>query len=85
LTDTTGSVAESGQAIAEIAGLHREFPEWAIWLPSHGRNWTALRPASTRAPEPGLPMVWAQAATAADLAERMRGVDAQLARGEHSP
>jgi hypothetical protein len=85
VTEPPGSVAEGGQVLAELAGLHREFPAWAIWLPRHGYGWTALRPASTRAPEPGLPMVWAQAATAAELAERMRSVDAQLASGDHRP
>jgi hypothetical protein len=85
VTAPSASVAEEGQAMADFTGLHREFPAWAIWLPSHSSTWTALRPASTRAPEPGLPMVWAQAATAAELAERMRDVDAQLGRAEPSP
>jgi len=85
VTETPGSVAEGGQAVADITGLHREFRAWAIWLPCHGNGWTALRPASTRAPEPGLPMVWAQAATAAKLAERMRSVDAQLASRDQRP
>lgn len=69
---------EAGQAIAEITGLHREFPAWAIWLPDRGRGWTAVRPASDRAPEPTLPMVWASAESAAELADQMRSVDEQL-------
>ena len=85
MTETPGPAAEGGQAVADITGLHREFPAWAIWLPRHDNGWTALRPASARAPEPGLPMVWAQAATVAKLAERMRSVDAQLASSDQRP
>jgi hypothetical protein len=70
--------SEAGQALAEITDLHREFPAWAIWLPDHGRDWTAVRPASGRAPEPTLPMVWANAESAAELADQMRSVDGQL-------
>lgn len=70
--------AEARQAITEIIVLHREFPAWAVWLPARSRTWTAVRPASARAPGPDLPMVWARAATSAELADRMRGVDAQL-------
>jgi hypothetical protein len=69
---------EAGQALAEITGMHREFPAWAIWLPDHGRGWTAVRPASGRAPEPTLPMVWASAESAAELADQMRSIDGQL-------
>ena len=47
-----------------------------------GRAWTAVRPASARTPGPGLPMLWVHAATAAELADRMRGIDAQLADRE---
>jgi len=49
-----------------------------VWLPYRGRRWTAVRPASARAPGPDLPMIWVQAVTAAELAARMRGADAQL-------
>jgi hypothetical protein len=74
-----GLDAGASQAIAEIIALYREFPVWAVWLPSAGRAWTAVRPASARPPEPELPMIWAHAPTAAELADRMRSVDAQLA------
>jgi hypothetical protein len=75
-----GLDAEVGGAIGQVVVLYREFPAWAVWLPHGGGQWTAVRPASARAPGPDLPMVWVYAATSAELAERMRGVDAQLAR-----
>ena len=77
-----GLGAEARQAITQVVVLHREFPAWAVWLPERGRPWTAVRPASARAPGPDLPMVWVHG-TAADLAGRMRAVDAQLAGPDH--
>jgi hypothetical protein len=74
-----GLDAGASQAMAAIIGLYSEFPAWAVWPPSAGRSWAAVRPASGRVPGPDLPMVWVHAATSAELAERMRGVDAQLA------
>jgi len=71
---------EARQAVSEVVVLYREFPAWAVWLPHGGRQWTAVRPASARAPGPDLPMIWVHAATPAELAGRMRGVDAQLTR-----
>jgi hypothetical protein len=74
-----GLDAEASRVMAAIIGLYREFPAWAVWLPSADRAWTAVRPASERVPDPEQPMVWVHAATsAAELAERMRSVDAQL-------
>jgi hypothetical protein len=73
-----GLDAEADGAIGQVIVLHREFPAWAVWLPHGGRQWTAVRPASARAPGPDLPMIWVQAATVAELAERMRRADAQL-------
>ena len=67
--------------IAEVIVLHREFTEWAVWLPHGGRPWIAVRPASARAAGPDLPMIWADGRTAADLAARMRATDAQLTPG----
>jgi hypothetical protein len=67
------------QAISQVIVLYREFPAWAVWLPYRGRRWTAVRPASARAPGPDLPMIWVHADTAAELAARMRSADAQLA------
>jgi hypothetical protein len=64
--------------IAEVIGLHREFPAWAVWLPHDRRQWIAARPASSRAPGPDLPMIWAQATSATALADQMRAADAQL-------
>lgn len=69
---------EGGQAIVQVIGLYRELPAWAVWPPDGERPWTAVRPASARAPGPGLPMIWATAPTAGDLAGRMRRADAQL-------
>jgi hypothetical protein len=74
-----GLDAEARQVISEVVVLYREFPAWAVWLPHGGRPWTAVRPASARAPGPDLPMIWVHAAAPAELADRMRGVDAQLA------
>jgi hypothetical protein len=68
----------ASQMMAEVIGLYREFPSWAVWLPSAGRSWTAVRPASGRAPGPELPMAWVHAGTAAQLADRMRRVEEQL-------
>jgi hypothetical protein len=70
---------EARQAIIQVIKLHREFPSWAVWLPSGGRSWTAVRPASGRPPGPDLPLVWVHAESAGQLASRMRGVDGQLA------
>jgi hypothetical protein len=70
---------EHRQAISQVIALHREFPAWAVWLPYRGRRWAAVRPASARAPVPDLPMIWVHADTAAELAARLRGADAQLA------
>jgi hypothetical protein len=67
-----------GEAIGQLIDLHREFPAWAVWLPHHGRPWVAARMASSRAPGAGLPMVWADASSAAGLAAKMRAVDGQL-------
>lgn len=74
-----GLDTEAREVMAEMIGLHREFPLWAVWLPSPGSPWTAVRLASARSPGPDLPMVWAHGDTSAQLAERMRRVDAQLA------
>jgi len=70
---------EARQAVIQVIVLLREFPAWAAWPPRRERSWTAVRPASARAPGADLPMVWVQAVSAAELADRMRGVDAQLA------
>jgi hypothetical protein len=74
-----GLDARATQVMAQVIGLYREFPSWAVWPPYRGRLWTAVRPASARAPGPEQPMVWVHADTAAKLAERMRSVDGQLA------
>jgi hypothetical protein len=74
-----GVDAAARQAVSEVVVLYCEFPAWAVWLPHGARQWTAVRPASARAPGPDLPMIWVQAATPAELADRMRSVDAQLA------
>jgi hypothetical protein len=74
-----GLDAEARGVIGQVVALYREFPAWAVWLPYQGRQWVAVRPASARAPGPDLPMIWVHADTAAQLAARMRGADAQLA------
>jgi hypothetical protein len=74
-----GMGSDARQVIAEVIVLHREFPAWAVWLPGQGRAWTAVRPASARAPGPDLPMIWVHAATSSELADRMQAMEAQLA------
>ena len=69
---------EARSVISQVVVLYREFPAWAVWLPRGGRQWTAVRPASARAPGPDLPMIWVHAATAEELTERMQRADAQL-------
>jgi hypothetical protein len=69
---------EASGVISQVIVLYREFWAWALWLPHGSRRWTAVRPASARAPGPDLPMIWVHADTAAELAARMRGADAQL-------
>jgi hypothetical protein len=73
-----GLDAETSEVIGQVVALYREFPAWAVWLPHGGRPWAAVRPASARAPAPEVPMIWVHAGTAAELAARMRGADAQL-------
>jgi hypothetical protein len=65
---------------AQVAALLADHPAWAIWLPA-GREWTAVRAAGSRPPDPSLPLLWAQAATAEELAVKMLAVDEQLSAG----
>ena len=74
-----GLKPQARQAIVQVILLLSEFPAWAVWLPHRGRSWTAVRPASARAPSAELPMIWVHAATPAELAGRMRDVNAQVA------
>ena len=69
------------QAITEVIVLHREFPEWAAWLPDGSRRWVAVRVASARAPSPEVPLIWVAAGTAAELGARMRRANAGLSPG----
>lgn len=71
--------SEDRAAISQLIVLYREFPAWAVWLPHQGRPWAAVRPASSRTPGPGLPMVWVEAMTVTELAGRMRAIEGQLA------
>lgn len=75
--DPAGAPPGAVEAVALLA----EHPSWAIWLPVGGRDWTAVRPASSRPPGPDLPLLWAQASTAAGLARKMRALDEQAAGG----
>ena len=65
-------------ALAEVAGLYRDHPRWAVWLPVAGGEWAAVRPAASRPPGPEVPMLWVHAGTAADLGRRMSRADAGL-------
>jgi hypothetical protein len=69
---------EERQAVIQVTALYGEFPTWAVWLPHGGRPWTAIRPASARAPRPEVPMIWVHAATVEELTEQMQRADAQL-------
>jgi hypothetical protein len=76
-----GHAPEGGADAARAAALLADHPAWAIWLPAPGRGWTAVRPASSRPPGPGLPMLWADAATADELARIMSALDEQVSPG----
>jgi hypothetical protein len=80
--DAPGQLANTDAfAIAVLVTLHRDHPRWAVWLPTEGQGWTAVRPASSRPPGPAVPMLWVHAGTAAELADRMRQADAVLSPG----
>jgi hypothetical protein len=65
--------------------LVRAFPRWAIWQPVGSGEWTAVRSASSRPPDPELPMVWVQAANAGELADRMWRAETQVALRDGQP
>jgi hypothetical protein len=67
--------------LAEVVVLLRAFPQWAVWLPTGGVLWTAVRPAGSMAPGPEVPMLWVRAVTAGELAGLMRAADARLSSG----
>ena len=72
-------VVLAGEAdLAEAVILLRDHPQWAIWLPASGGDWTAIRPASSRPPSPELPTIWVHADTASELAELMQAADEQV-------
>jgi hypothetical protein len=66
---------------AQFVALLAEHPAWAIWPATAGREWAAVRPASSRPPGPGVPLLWAQAATVDGLIIKMRALDEQVAPG----
>ena len=69
--------------LTEAVILLRDHPQWAIWLPASGGDWTAIRPASSRPPSPELPTIWIHADTASELAQLMRSADEQVSgRGD---
>lgn len=74
---------EEEAVLAEAIILLRDHPQWAIWLPTSGGAWTAIRPASSRPPSPELPTIWVHADTAGELARLMRSTDEQVSgRGD---
>ncbi len=75
---TAALVTQERTAIAEAIVLMRNHPQWAIWLPAGGSDWTAIRPASSRLPAPELPTIWVHAGTARDLALLMQAADEQV-------
>jgi len=70
--------APHSRALAEIVWLHLDHPQWAVWLPVDGRDWTAVRSAGSRPPGPEMPLLWVHATTAAQLDVRMRSADSGL-------
>jgi hypothetical protein len=66
---------------AQAAALLISHPAWAIWLPQGSGEWTAVRPASSRPPGPGQPLLWAQAATVDELTRKMHALDEQVSPG----
>lgn len=70
--------AEEEVALAEALILLRDHPQWAIWRPASGSDWTAIRPASSRPPAPELPTMWVHADTAAELARLIQAADRQV-------
>lgn len=78
----SGMDSSAAQTAVELVLLHQEFPAWAVWPPFQG-VWSAIRPASSRPPGPGLPMLWVRGESAQQLAERMRDSDWQLTQGDY--
>jgi hypothetical protein len=79
MDDQGGQAAEAINVTVGFALLSREFPAWAVWRPCPGRRqWVAVRSAAPGLPGPDLPLVWADAADAAQLADLMRRVDEQM-------
>jgi len=70
--------AEAEADLVEAVILLRAHPQWAIWLPASGSDWTAIRPASSRPPAPELPTIWVHADTADELARLMQAADEQI-------
>jgi hypothetical protein len=77
-TPATPAAQEDQSFLAEVVGLLRDHPRWAIWLPAYSGVWTAVRPASSRPPGPDVPLLWAHASTAAQLAGKLRALDEQV-------
>lgn len=69
------------RALAEAAVLLHAYPRWAVWLPTDGREWTAVRPAGSLPPGRQAPTIWVRAATAGELAAMMDRAEGQLAGG----
>jgi hypothetical protein len=66
------------RAVADLVVLYAEFPAWAVRVPRGGEEWRAVRSASDRVPDAGLPLIWAGGVTAEELAGRMRRIDARF-------
>lgn len=67
------------ETLAAVTSLYREHSRWAIWPPrTRFGKWTAVRPASSRAPGPELPLLWAAGDTAVELSAQMRRADEAL-------
>ena len=79
LRDALGPLgADRPRGLAEAAILLCVFPRWAVWLPTEGGRWTAVRPDGSMPPDREAPLVWVQAGAAGELAALMQAADARL-------
>lgn len=64
----------TGDTLAEVTALQREFPAWVVWPCGDGR-WSAPRAPGDRQPSPGSWLLWVYADDPAELTDRMRETD----------
>lgn len=80
--DTWTDPGTDPETLASVTALYRDHSRWAIFPPRTAfSGWTAVRPASFRAPDPELPLLWAAAPTSTELSDEMRRADEALRPG----